>query len=149
MHTSFMWKHLHLLLPIKESIYRMDPKILSLCTLCNQIKIEDLLQTFQTCSFNNSACQALVKVLMDYMPSITMKQITRLNFDLAEDMKFSTVWFTVAFLLAIWERRASGSRIRMYEIRAEIEGKISLLRETSYSKHVGKLSCCVEILINC
>ena len=116
-HTSFMWKLLHLLLPIKERIYRIDPNTSPICTLCNQNKIEDLLHTLHTCSYNNGAGQALVKVLTDYMPTINMEKITRLEFnDLAEDMEFSTVWFTTVFLLAIWERQISGSKVRSYKI---------------------------------
>ena len=61
-------------------------------------------------------------------PTINMEKIMRLEFnDLEEDMEFPTVWFTAAFLLAFREHRQSGTRIRCYEIRAEIEGKISLL----------------------
>ena len=40
------------------------------------------------------------------------------------------------FLLAIWERRSANQRIRCYEIRAEIEGKIALLRDTSFKEYV-------------
>ena len=77
---------------------------------------------------------------MDYMPTINMEKILLLDFyEIADDMEYSAVWFTAAFLLAIWERRTSGTRIRSYEIRAEIKGKISFLRETRFSEHVEKL----------
>ena len=102
--------------------------------------IESLHHTFNSCSHNNGAGPALVAVLRNYMPTINMEKIMRLEFnDLEEDMEFPTVWFTAAFLLAIWEHRQSGTRIRCYEIRAEIEGKISLLRETRFSSQVEKL----------
>ena len=113
-HSSFLWKLVHLLLPIKERIHRLSPTTSPLCTL--------------------------VAVLRDHMPTINMEKIMRLEFtDLEEDMEYPAVWFTAAFLLAIWERRQSGTRIRCYEIRAEIEGKISLLRETRFSEQVEKL----------
>ena len=81
-----------------------------------------------------------VTVLTNLMPTITMKEILQLEFiDLESDMEYSAVWLTAAFLLAIWERRSSGTRIRCYEIRAEIEGKISLLRKTRFSENVEKL----------
>ena len=60
--------------------------------------------------------------------NINMEKILHLDFcEIADDMEYSAVWFTAAFLLAIWERRTSGTRIGCYEIRAEIEGKNSLL----------------------
>ena len=61
------------------------------------------------------------------------------HIEIADDMEYSSVWFTAAFLLAIWERRTLGTRIRCYEILAEIEGQISLLKETRFSEHVEKL----------
>ena len=139
-HTSFLWKLVHLLLPIKERIHRLSPTTSPLCTMCNDNMIESLHQTFNSYSHNNGAGPALVAVLRNYMPTINMEKIMRLEFnDLEEDMEFPTVWFTAAFLLAIWEHRQSGTRIRCYEIRAEIEGKISLLRETRFPDHVKKL----------
>ena len=103
-------------------------------------KESTLLHTFDIFSNNNDAGPALVAVLRDHMPTINMEKIMRLEFtDLEEDMEYPAVWFTAAFLPAIWERRQSGTRIRCYEIRAEIEGKISLLRETRFSEQVEKL----------
>ena len=55
----------------------------------------------------------------------------------AEDRE--EAWVHCCFLLAIWERRSANQRIRCYEIRAEIEGKIALLRETSFKEHVPNL----------
>ena len=123
-HSSFLWKLVHLLLPIKERIHRLSPNTSPQCTLCNQNLIENLPHTFFRCSFNEEAGQALVTTLMDYMPTINMKKILHLDFcEIADDMEYSAVWFTAAFLLAIWERRTSGTRIGCYEIRAEIEEK--------------------------
>ena len=59
--------------------------------------------------------------------------------DIEEEMEFTLVWFTAAFLFAIWEKRSKSTRIRTYEIRAEIEGKVSLLRETRFHDHVANL----------
>ena len=139
-HSSFLWKLVHLLLPIKERIHRLSPTTSPLCTQCNDNMIENLLHTFDTCSNNNGAGPTLVAVLRDHMPTINMEKILRLEFtDLEEDMEYPAVWFTAAFLLAIWERRQAGTRIRCYEIRAELEAKISLLRETRFSEQIYKL----------
>jgi hypothetical protein len=81
--------------------------------------------------------QALVDALRDTMPNINMEKILHLDFyEEDEDMEFPVVWFTAAFLFAIWERRSNDTRIRKYEIRAEIEVKVSLLRETRFHEHV-------------
>ena len=144
-HTSFLWKLVHQLLPIKERLHRLSSTTSSLCTLCNENKSEDLTHAFYTCNFNQGAGQELSRVLKQHLPNITMENIMQLVFeDLSEEMEFPVVWFSAAFLLAIWERRTSNKRIRTYEIRAEIEGKISLLRETRYYENVEKLKLLVE-----
>ena len=83
--------------------------------------------------------------LREHLPAITMGQIVQLEFSgLEEDMEFPVVWFTAAFLLAVWERRSASTKFKMYEIRAEIEAKISLLRETRHKTHLEKLQLLCE-----
>ena len=95
---------------------------------------------FITCDHNQGAGDALAQVLSHHLPNISMENILILEFEeLSEDDEFPVVWFTAAFLLAMWERRSANQRIRCYEIRAEIEGKIALLRETSFKEHVPNL----------
>ena len=95
---------------------------------------------FYTCDHNMGAGQTLKEVLRHIMPNISMEKVLRLEFsEVEEDMEYPAVWFTAAFLLAIWERRNKPSRIRNYEIRAEIEGKVALLRETRYDEYVENL----------
>ena len=75
------------------------------------------------------------------MPSTNMECILRLQFsDLEEDMEFPVIWFSAAFLLAIWEKRIASSQIKTYDIRSEIEGKVALLRETRHRVHITCLT---------
>ena len=147
-HTTFLWKLLHLLLPLKERVHRISPNTPPSCQLCNQNQNENMSHAFLTCTFNMGAGQTLVEILRNPMPNITMDKILRLEFqEIEEEMEFPLVWFTAAFLLAIWEKRSKSTRIRTYEIRAEIEGKISLLRETRFNDHVANLELlCGEIV---
>ena len=104
-HTSFLWKLVHLLLPIKERIHRLSPTTSPLCSLCSDNMVENLLHTFESCPYNSGAGPALVAVLRDHMPTINMENIMRLELsDIEVDMEYPIVWFTAAFLLAIWER---------------------------------------------
>ena len=138
--TSFLWKLVHRLLPVKERLHRLSPNISPQCSLCTQNCVEDLIHSFDNCEFSQGAGQILVNVLRDHLPDITMEKILRLEFQgVHADKEFPLVWFTAAFLLAIWDKRTSSKRFRIYEIRAEIEAKISLLRETRYERHVEQL----------
>ena len=103
-----------------------------------------MVHNFLSCDYNQGAGDALVQVLSQHLPSISMVKILRLELgELSEELEFPLVWFTAAFLLAMWERRSGNTRIRYYETRAEIESKISLLIETSFREHVPnvKLLC--------
>ena len=143
-HTSFLWKLVHLLLPIKERLHRLSPGTSPTCSLCNQNLNEDMVHAFLSCDYNQGAGDALAQVLSQHLPSISMVKILRLELgELSEELEFPLVWFTAPFLLAMWERRSGNKRIRCYEIRAEMEGKIYLQRETSFREHVPnvKLLC--------
>ena len=75
------------------------------------------------------------------MPDVTLEQVLRLDFDeMTEELELPVVLLSVAFLLVIWNRRCSNSRIRTYDIRAEMESKVSLLRETRFKHHVDFLN---------
>jgi hypothetical protein len=148
-HTSFLWKLVHLLLPVKQRIHRLSPVTSPTCTLCNINMEEDMNHAFLTCDFNHGAGEQLIQVLSQHLPHISMEKILRLDFgELSEEMELPIVWFTAAFLLAMWERRSGQKRIRCYDIRAEIEGKISLLRETSFNQNIPKLKILCDSLAN-
>ena len=139
-HSSFLWKLVHQLLPVRARLHRLSPNTAPQCTLCRNNSMEDLIHSFFNCTFNHEAGLALADVLQEQLPYCTNEEILRLEFgEMEEGIEFPVVWFTAAFLLAIWERRSSNQKVRTYEIRAEIEGKISLLRKTRYSQHVEKL----------
>ena len=139
-----------MLLPVKERLHRLFPNTPPYCSLCNQLMmIEDIPHAFFNCTHNMGAGHNLVAVLRDIMPDITMEKIMRLEFsDLEEDMEYPAVWFTAAFLFAIWGKRTKGLRIRTYEIRAEIESKVSLLRETRFNDYAADLKILCEKLPN-
>ena len=146
--TSFLWKLLHQLLPVKERLHRLSPITPPYCTLCDQLMlVEDIKHIFYDCTHNVGAGLTLVVVLKDIMPDITIEKILRLEFtELEEDLEYPAVWFTAAFLLAIWEKRTKGLKIRKYEIRAEIESKVSLLRETRFKDYVAEIQILCEKL---
>ena len=89
-HTAFLWKLLHLLLPVKERVHRISPNTPPSCQLCNQNQNENMYHAFLTCTFNMGAGQALVEILKDPMPNITMDKILRLEFqELEEEMEWN------------------------------------------------------------
>ena len=133
--------------PSAQRLNRLSPATSPTGSLCNNNTNEDIDHAFLTC--DQGAGDALVQVLSQPLPNISMEKITRLEFgELPEEDEFPVVWFTAAFLLAMWERRSANQRVRCYEIRAEIEGKIALLRETSFKEHVPNVMLFCEKLAN-
>ena len=76
------------------------------------------------------------------MPSLDPASILRLEFaDQDEAKALAMTWLTAITLSYIWKERQSGSSIRSYRVRAEIEQYINLLRTTRFKT-------ALEILIN-
>ena len=60
-------------------------------------------QAFHICDHNQGDGDALVQVLSQYLPNISMEKIMRLELGkLPEENEFPVVWFTAAFLLAMY-----------------------------------------------
>ena len=67
------------------------------------------------------------------MPSLDPASILRLEFaDQDEAKALAMTWLTAITLSYIWKERQSGSSIRSYRVRAEIEQYINLLRTTRF-----------------
>ena len=80
------------------------------------------------------------------MPDLSTEQALRLDVDLDEDMELPFVWFSAAAFQAIWDLRQKVKQIELYVIRAQIEAKISLLRETRFINAATMLDILLESL---
>ena len=129
---SFLWKLLHRLLPTQERISRILKDRSPLCTLCDDQMSDDLLHTFFLCQFNGEASTVLLNCLATQSPNITPNQVLTLIFNAEERNELSLVWFTGQFLHNIWTARTRKKRPQLYIIRADLEAKVSLLRETRF-----------------
>ena len=140
-HTSFLWKLVHMLLPVKDRLHRLSPATSPICNLCPDNINNNLDHAFNSCSFNHGAGTLLTSVISESFPDANLEQILRLGFDeMPEDLRLPVIWFSAALLLALWNSRCSDTRVRTCDIRAEIESKVSLLRETRFSQHVENLN---------
>ena len=67
-------------------------------------------------------------------PGQSVEQFLQLNLGVEESMELATVWWLSAGWLAIWNLRAAGKKIDHYLVRAQLEAKINLLRETRFAE---------------
>ena len=65
-------------------------------------------------------------------PAVTPSRLIRLEFECEESTEMPMVWVTAQTLLYLWGVRAEGKTASLILTRAELESKISLLRETRY-----------------
>ena len=138
--TSFNFKLLHLLLPTKARVHHHTPNTSPLCSHCTEIAAEDMKHALLHCSYNNGTGTALTSIIQRYSPSTSPDALLRLEFkDLPEDLESPVTFFTSTILLEIWERRVSKSKITLYDIRATLEARCLLLRETRFQENVETL----------
>ena len=129
--TSFNFKLLHQLLPVKARLHRITPTTPATCTLCSSSCPETL--ELLSCEYNAGSGQALITTLQRVLPSLTSEQLLLLQFaDVTESQELPLVFFSTAFLLEVWNRRIKKGRICIYDIRSTLEARCSILSETRY-----------------
>ena len=77
--------------------------------------------------------QRMMRCLRDYVPNIEVGAASRLEINVEEDLELALVWLMASVLLSVWKLRVDKSRIQLYQVRAQLEANINLLRETRFS----------------
>ena len=135
--TSFNFKLLHQLLPVKARLHRITPTTPATCTLCSSSCPE----------YNAGTGQALIATLQRVLPSLTSEQLLLLQFaDVTESQELPLVFFSTSFLLEVWNRRMKKGRIGIYDIRSTLEARCSILSETRYQNSYVFLLELVKLL---
>ena len=141
--TSFIFKLLHQVLPTQERVARTSPVVAPTCKSpsCTGGHIEDLQHALIHCCGNNGVGVRLVELAQVLAPGVGVDRLLHLDVVVEEDDEFACVWWLAAGLMAIWNLRKSGKKVEQYLVRAQLEAKINLLRETKYVKAVSNLDC--------
>ena len=142
--TSFLFKMLHNILPTKSRLFRLHQKDSPACTLCTSGSSEDCLHALVTCSFNSEVKNWILDISSKVAPNSTMEDIVTLNLDINKHMVFPTIWLLSHVFCTVWQLRVSKKSIILYNIRAEIEAKINLLRKSRLAEAVEE----IEKLLN-
>ena len=80
------------------------------------------------------------------IPGISVEYLLQLNFGVEDDKELAIVWWLAAGFSEVWKLRTSGKRVDQYLVRAQLEAKINLLRETSFVGSVQDLNDLLEML---
>ena len=103
---------------------------------CSTASVEDLPHALVHCSSNNGVGLKVVQAARSLIPGVTVEDLLQLNFRVEEDKELGIVWWLAAGLMAIWNLRTARKRVEQYLIRAQLEAKIYLLRETIFADAV-------------
>ena len=144
--SSFNFKLLHGLLVTKERLQQLTPATSATCTHCHDLVNEDLQYALLHCQYNDGVGQSLLLALQNLSPTITPSSLLRLELDdIPEDSELSAITFISTCLMEVWTRRFNKTKIRLYEIRATLEARCILLRETRFA---SQLQTFVDLLRN-
>ena len=131
---SFLWRLLHHLLPTLSRVNRINPNTSPLCKHCADQIHEDINHALFNCSHNRVTSQALMNSLTNYQLNLTPAKVLTLSFEVEEKRELPMVWITTNFLRKVWELRKEKKRCDLAVIRADLESKITLLRETRFAE---------------
>ena len=115
------------------------------CKLCDEETVEDLEHALFQCSFNSGTGTLLRRSLSSLAPRISALQILTLSLDVDLTDEFPCVWLISHTLFFIWSSRVEKKLIRLFQIRADLEARASLLRETRVEENTAKIENLIKL----
>ena len=73
-------------------------------------------------------------MLCEQHPHITAEAALSLDLVIQPDQELPLTWALTASLLSIWNQRQSSQKVQLYLVRAELEAKVNLLKQTRFEK---------------
>ena len=138
--SSFAWKLLLDLLCTQERLHKMGASQSPLCKLCSK-ETGTLRHELLECTYNNNTGLQLLQCLQFHLPSLTASSLLHLGFaDLESDKQLPATLLVAVTLSCIWKERSTSSKVRTYQVRAEIEQTITMLRTTRLANTAETLS---------
>ena len=132
---SFCFKLIHQILPFRDRTSQLMRNNNSQCQLCNQNSTETPLHGLFLCSRNNEAAELILAYTRPFDPTITAEKILKLDINVSDRIyELPTTLIAATGLYQIWENRKNKKGTAPYQIRAELECLISLLRRARSRK---------------
>ena len=146
--SSFLFKILHRLLPTQDRVFGLgvgDGQLPGLCLLC-QTEVENPMHAFFVCSFSRVAGLGLLGLIQELCPDLLPEDVLQLELgeDLSDAEELAAVCSIATGLKFIWEARIKKKQSTLFQVRAELEAKILLLRRTRYQEAGLKMQNMLE-----
>ena len=127
---SLLFKVLHQLLPTGERLNRLQPNKSSACSHCRATPRDTLVHAIFTCEANQQAARAMLKWAQCYDPSLTPLSLLHLEVEAQDPFNLPTVTIIVTGLQLIWNNRVKSQGTSVSSLRAELEARTELFRQT-------------------
>ena len=101
--------------------------------------MENLAHALVQCQGNNGVGNRVMECIREFVPNLEVESALRLELDVEEEMELPLVWMIATAFLAIWSLRIVKAKVQLYDIRAQLEAKINLLRETRHANSAQML----------
>ena len=133
--TSFLFSLLHNTLVTQDRLSRTSPTVTPFCKFhgCPRSEHEDLVHALVHCPGNNGVGASILSCITRYVPGISVEEVE-------ENVELPLVWSLAVAWHALWKLRLNKTRPQLYLVRAELEAKVSLLRECRrFSNAIGAI----------
>ena len=138
--SSFLWLMLNNLLCTQAKLHRMGSTNTPTCKIQGCSEDGTLSHELISCSGNDGVGIRLIRQLQHHVPGLSVEAALRLEHgDLDAETSLQVSLLTAIILHHIWKERETGTKIRGYKVRAELEQYITLLRTTRMSSTANKL----------
>ena len=132
---SFNFKLIHQILPFNERLSQILPNNRPECSLCVSQLPESPLHGLFNCERNNQAAHSLLTLTYPYDKTITAEKALLFDINVSEPMyELPTMLVIATGLNLIWQNRLNKKGTTLYQIRAELESLVSLLRRSRSKK---------------
>ena len=115
---------------------------------CRSDQEEDLAHALLDCQANDGVGGQLLECLRVVQPGLQAEAALRLDLQVEDDEELPLVWIIATVLSTLWNLRQSGSKIRRYLIRAQMEASINILRDTRHKDVSDKIERLAENFFN-
>ena len=129
---TFIFKMMQSLLPTRDRLSKIGKVQTSTCTFCHTVP--DTTSHLLSCTQSSEVSGPLLHCLASYFPRITPEEIVLLNFPSSESLDLPFAWIISTSLSYIWKERVLGRQAKLDVCKAEMMGKLNLLKSTKW-KH--------------
>ena len=119
--------------PTEERLSRILPNSSPNCKFCSDQMSASLEHCFFYCNLTRTVGYKVLTWCRTFCPGITPSQVLRLELLVDHTDETPVVWIVAQFLMNIWEARVKGKMADLFTVRADLESKVNLLRETRYN----------------